>query len=73
MKVVNNFVEGLSQKSHLVFEKIQVHLFLYIIQGTFFWKYLTTHDLASAAVATLIILVMSIVSKIRYCQINTKS
>ena len=38
MKVINNFVEGLSQKCHLVFEKIQVYLFLYIIQLNHFFE-----------------------------------
>ena len=73
MKIVNSFVEGLSEKFYSVFEKIHVHLFLYIIQRNHFLKYLITHVLASAAVATSIIFVMSIVSKKRHCQINTKS
>jgi hypothetical protein len=38
MKIVNNFVEGLCKKCHLVFEKIQVHLFLYVIQRNHFFE-----------------------------------
>ena len=38
IKVVNGFVEELSQKFHLVFYKIQVYLFLYIIQINHFFE-----------------------------------
>ena len=40
IKVVNSFLERLSKEFHFVFEQIQVHLFLYIIQKNHFFEVL---------------------------------